>query len=120
MTSSHSQTRGCSHGSARLRLLILNSPGISGPRLPLSRRCSVVTVKWLRPASVTGPGIEQRLTAPGGPFFLFRELGERNAQVLRESAKRLLPLEDIDIRATAWGTTIGFFVSNALTEVLTS
>lgn len=67
-----------------------------------------------------GPGVEPRLTAPGGTFFLFRELGERNARVLRRGAKRLLPPEDVDIRATAWGTAIGFFVSQALADVLTS
>lgn len=67
-----------------------------------------------------GPGVEQRLTAPGGPFFLFRELGELNAHVLRRSAKRLLPPDDVDIRATAWGTAIGFLVSKSLADILTS
>lgn len=67
-----------------------------------------------------GPAVERRLTAPGGPFFLFRELGERNARVLKECGKRLLPPEVVDIRATAWGTAIGFFVSNTLSDVLTS
>jgi hypothetical protein len=67
-----------------------------------------------------GPTVEQYLRAPSGPFFLFRELGESNARVITKCAKRLLPPEDVDIRATAWGTAIGFLVSNALADLLTS
>jgi hypothetical protein len=58
-------------------------------------------------------------TIADATFDRFRKLARANVEDLKRAGRMILPPEDVDIRSQAWGTGIGFFVSQLLSDLLT-
>jgi hypothetical protein len=58
-------------------------------------------------------------TIADATFDRFRKLARANVEDLKRAGLMILPPEDVDIRSQAWGTGIGFFVSQLLSDLLT-